>query len=143
MSLVVALGIAGIGIPAPAQSDTSSLSGTVTDTTGAVVPNAKVVVHNSATRTDRDTITNGDGNFNITNLAPGDYSIRVDSSGFQATTLDNVHVDPSIGRRVDIAMHVGDANTSITVQAGVNAIQTESAAVGQLVHPGAGQEHPA
>jgi hypothetical protein len=44
-----------------------------------------------------------------------------------------VHVDPSIGRRIDIVMKVGDTNSEITVEAGVNAIQTESSAVGQLV----------
>ncbi len=133
VSFIIGLCIALTGLPAFAQSDSSSLSGTVTDTSGAVVPNAKVVVHNAATRTDRDAVTNSVGSFNIPNLAPGDYSIRVDSSGFQTTTLDNVHVDPSIGRRVDISMHVGDAKTVVTVEAGVNAIQTESAAVGQLV----------
>ena len=44
-----------------------------------------------------------------------------------------MHVDPSIGRRVDIAMKVGDTKTEVTVEAGVNTIQTESASVGQLV----------
>src|SRR6266567_1065602 len=118
---------------AGAQSDTSSLSGIVTDTSGAALPNAKILVRNEGTHTDRTAVSNESGNFNLTNLPPGNYTIRVEATNFQTTTLGNVHVDPSIGRRVEISMKVGDTNTEVTVEAGVNAIQTESAAVGQLV----------
>ena len=116
-----------------AQSDTSSLSGTVTDSSGAVLPNAKVVARDEATHVERTTQTNESGNYNITNVPAGNYSIRVEAANFQTTTLGNVHVDPSIGRRVDVAMKVGDTTTQITVEAGANTIQTESASVGQLV----------
>ena len=61
------------------------------------------------------------------------YTIRVTKAGFQATTLNDVHVDPNIGRRVDIAMKVGDTTISITVEASANTVQTESGAVGQLI----------
>src|SRR6478752_258837 len=122
-----------IGNVALAQSDTSSLSGTVSDSSGAALPNAKVLVRNDATHTDRTTVSNESGNFNLTNLPPGDYTIRVEAANFQTTTLGNVHVDPSIGRRVDISMKVGDTKTEVTVEAGVNTIQTESASLGQLV----------
>ncbi len=118
---------------AGAQSDTSSLSGIVTDTSGAALPNAKILVRNEGTHTDRTAVSNESGNFNLTNLPPGNYTIRVEATNFQTTTLGNVHVDPSIGRRVEISMKVGDTNTEVTVEAGVNAIQTESASVGQLV----------
>ena len=86
-----------------AQSDTSSLSGTVTDSSGAVLPNATVVASNGATHMERTTQTNESGNYNITNLPAGNYSIRVEAANFQTTTLGNVHVDPSIGRRVDVS----------------------------------------
>ena len=122
-----------IGNKALAQSDTSSLSGTVTDPSGAALPNAKVLVRNDATHTDRTTVSNESGNFNLTNLPAGNYTIRVEATSFQTTTLSNVHVDPNIGRRVDISMKVGDTKTEVTVEAGVNTIQTESASVGQLV----------
>jgi hypothetical protein len=118
---------------AGAQSDTSSLSGTVTDPSGAVIPNAKVLIRSSATNTDHTTTTNESGNFNLTNLPPAVYSIRVEAKNFQTTKLDEVRVDPSIGRRVDITMKVGDTTTEVTVEAGANTIQTESASVGQLV----------
>jgi hypothetical protein len=116
-----------------AQSDTSSISGTVTDTSGALVPNAQVTVHNNATLADRTVASNENGVFTLTNLPAGDYSVRVTKTGFQNSTLNDVHLDPSIGRRVDVTMKVGDTSVTITVEAGANVVQTESGAVGQLI----------
>src|SRR5437763_8405346 len=116
-----------------AQSDTSSISGTVTDTSGALVPDAQVTIHNNATLADRTIASNENGAFTLTNLAPGDYSVRATKAGFQTTTLNDVHLDPSIGRRIDLTMKVGDTSVTITVEAGVNTVQTESGAVGQLI----------
>ena len=116
-----------------AQTDTSSLSGTISDSSGAVVANARVTVRNEATQTNREAITKDDGNFTIPNLAPGIYSVRVEASGFQTTALNGVHVDPNIGRRVDLTMKVGEASTSVTVEASANTVQTESGSVGQLI----------
>ncbi len=116
-----------------AQSDNSPLSGSVADASGALLPNAKVIVRNSANNANFVVTTNGSGNFTVPNVAPGKYSVRVEAPGFETTTLDNVEVDPAIGRRVDITMKVGDLGASVTVEAGVNNVQTESAVVGQLV----------
>ncbi|MES2393883.1 MAG: carboxypeptidase regulatory-like domain-containing protein [Acidobacteriota bacterium] len=113
--------------------DASSLNGTVTDPSGAVVPNAKVTVHNIATREDREATTNESGNFTVANVRSGDYSVRVAVPGFETTTLNNVHVDPVIGRHVDVALKVGTSSTEVSVQAASDSVQTESAAVGQLV----------
>ena len=118
---------------AAAQSDNSSLSGGVTDASGALVPNAKVTVTNNATKAERVVTTNESGNFNLPDVVSGDYTVRVEQSGFQSVTLTNVHVDPSIGRRIDVSLKVGDTNSSVTVEANANAVQTESAVVGQLV----------
>jgi len=115
------------------QSDSSSLSGTVTDASGAVVIDAKVAVRNAATSAERSITTNEGGGFTVTNLASGDYSVRVEKSGFETTTLSDVHLDPSIGRRIDVAMKIGNTTTEVTVQAGVNTVQTESGSVGQLI----------
>jgi hypothetical protein len=122
-----------VASPAFAQSDTASISGTVTDASGALLPNAKVTIHNNATRADRDITSNESGNFILTNLPSGDYSVRAEVTGFQTTTINNVHLDPSIGRRVDIVMKIGTATTEVNVEAGVNTVQTESSSVGQLV----------
>src|ERR1700730_12585379 len=116
-----------------AQSDTSSMSGTVTDVSGALVPGAQITIHNNATLADRTITSNENGAFTLTTLPPGDYSVRATKAGFQNTTLNDVHLDPSIGRKIDIAMKVGDTSVTITVEAGANTVQTESGAVGQLI----------
>ena len=113
--------------------DTSALSGTISDSSGAVVANAKIKVHNESLGTDRTAISNEAGSFTLPNLTPGIYSIHVEASGFQTTTLNDVRVDPNIGRRVDVTLKVGSASTSVTVEASAITVQTESGSVGQLI----------
>jgi hypothetical protein len=131
--LLVAVCLFSIAGSIHAQSDSSSISGTVTDASGAVLPNANITVHNNATRSDRSATTNESGSYTLTNLPPGDYNVRAEIAGFETTMLNNVHLDPSIGRRIDLALKVGNATTEITVQAVANTVQTESGAVGQLI----------
>ena len=82
-----------------AQSDSSSLTGAVTDASGAVLPNAKVTIRNNATGQESVLTTNASGNFNLPNVPPGDYHVSVESSGFQSVTLNAVHVHAAIGKR--------------------------------------------
>ena len=119
--------------PLFAQSDTSALSGTVTDATGAVVPDAKVTIRNTATLAEHTINSNESGFFTLTNLAPGDYNVRVEKAGFEVTNLSAVRLDPNIGRRIDVSLKIGAATTEVTVQAGANTVQTESGSVGQLI----------
>ncbi len=119
--------------PAMAQSDNSSLSGGVADPTGAVIPNAKITIHNDATGSESVVTTGAGGNFTFPNVQTGNYTVRVEATGFSSVTLNGVRVDPSIGRHVDISMKPGETSSVVTVEAGVNSVQTESAVVGQLV----------
>lgn len=116
-----------------AQADSSSLSGTITDTTGAVVPAAKVTAHNEATGQDRSVSTNEAGSYTIPSLATGSYTVKVEAAGFSSAVQQGTHIDPNIGSRYDVALKTGEASTNITVQADANTLQTESALVGQLV----------
>lgn len=137
-SLVLAgILLASLAIPftsySHAQSDSSSLSGAVTDNTGALVIHAKVTVRNTATGREQVVMTNESGNFTLPDVASGSYTVQVESTGFQTVSLNDVRVDPSIGRRVDITLQIGESSSTVTVEAGANSVQTESAAVGQLV----------
>lgn len=116
-----------------AQSDTSSISGTVTDTTGAVVPNAKVTIQNEATKIERTYTTNAGGSYTATNISPGTYTVKVEAQGFQTAVLSGNRIDPNIGSRIDTALKAGNTATTVTVEANANVLQTESAAAGQLV----------
>ncbi len=116
-----------------AQSDNSSLSGSVADTSGALLPNAKVTAKNNATGAEQTATTNESGNFTFPNVQTGVYTVRVEAKGFQSSLLNDVHADPSVGKRVDFALKVGESSSTVTVDANANSVQTESAVLGQLV----------
>ena len=107
-----------------AQADTSSLSGTITDPSGAVLPNAKVTAHNEATGQDRSVTTSASGSYTIPNLVTGNYTIRVEAQGFSSAVQQGTHIDPNIGSRYDVSLKAGETSTNITVQADTNTRQT-------------------
>ena len=83
--------------PAAAQGGgaTTSLSGTVTDTSGAIIPGASVVVKNVATSTQFDAVSNESGYFSVPALNPGTYSVTVTLMGFKTAVLNDVRVNAS------------------------------------------------
>ncbi|MEK6398447.1 MAG: carboxypeptidase regulatory-like domain-containing protein, partial [Terriglobus sp.] len=127
-SLAIPLALSAVG-----QSDSTSVSGSVTDATGALLPNAKVVLRNEATGAEQTINSNESGQYSIPNVRPGTYTVTVEVSGFQTFKTSGVQVDASIPKRVDASMKIGDAGTSIVVEASSNTVQTESAVLGQLV----------
>ncbi|GGG98337.1 TonB-dependent receptor [Silvibacterium dinghuense] len=118
---------------AHAQNVTSSISGTVTDASGAVIPNATVSVQNTASGQKFNATTDTRGGYTVTNIQPGTYTVAASAKGFQGVTQNNVIVDANIGRQVNFSMNVGNVSTSVTVEANANALQTESSVVGQVV----------
>ncbi len=132
-TFIVAIVIFLSGSTGLSQNVTSSISGTISDATGAVVPNAKINVHNDGTGQALSVTTDAHGSYTLTNIQPGNYTLSVSAEGFQAETQKGITVDPNIGRQVNVALKTGSSSTSITVDADANALQTESASVGQLV----------
>jgi hypothetical protein len=133
VALTPSLPLVLAGTRALAQSDASSLSGTVTDPTGAVVQGAKVTAHSDATGQERTATTSSVGAYTITNLSSGTYTVRVEANGFETAVQQGTHLDPSIGSKLNVALRSGNASTTVTVQADANGLQTESASMGQLV----------
>src|SRR4051812_33630414 len=78
-----------------AQKFSGTLTGTVSDPTGAVVPGADLKVTNQSTGTVRTAVTNGEGGFTVPELTPGPYTITVTKSGFKQTTQKDVGVHVS------------------------------------------------
>src|SRR6266567_2288599 len=83
-------------LPSVATAQTASISGIVTDLTGAVIPRATVTARNLATNTSRDTITDGSGIYRITNLAPGEYTVLIGKEGFK--TAEYARVELTVGQ---------------------------------------------
>ncbi|MGC9222558.1 MAG: carboxypeptidase-like regulatory domain-containing protein [Terracidiphilus sp.] len=117
-----------------AQNATScSITGTVTDPTGAVVPGVQVIVTNQATGVSATETSNGSGFYDAESLAPGNYSIRTSKTGFESQIVKDIHLDPSQRRGVDLKLQVGAAAATVTVEADAVAVQTESAELGGTV----------
>lgn len=110
---------------AAAQSETGAVMGTVTDPTGAVVPEAKITVKNVATGALRVTTSSSAGVYNVTNLQPAQYSVRFEHAGFEG--LENV-VTVGVGARVtvDAQLVVGKTGTVVEVSASAEAVNSES-----------------
>jgi len=91
-----------------ASGPTGTITGTVTDASGAVVRKAKVTVTNEATNAVRNATSNDDGDYTLALLPPGRYRVSAESSGFRRSVLSNVTVDVDQTVRVDFALQVGE-----------------------------------
>jgi hypothetical protein len=110
-----------------AQSDKSTIRGTVADASGAVVPRAELSVTELATSTlARKVTTDDSGNYEITDLKPGVYRLNAEAAGFKSFTAENLLLETAQVRRVDVTLQVGSTTESITVEAGAAAINTET-----------------
>jgi hypothetical protein len=121
-------------ISAHAQlATTTSLVGTVTDSTGKVIPGAKVTATEQGTHDVYNTTTNGQGNYTFEFVRVGVYNIAVEMSGFQKITKTGVIVDIDQTVRTDIALSIGAVSQSVTVEAIVSAIKTDDASVSEIL----------
>jgi len=98
-----------------AQTFRGTILGTVTDTSGAVVPAATVKAKNTATGLERSAVTSAEGNYSIPELPIGTYTVTVTQSGFQTASNTNVVVDVATERRVDIALKPGQVTDTVEV----------------------------
>ena len=116
-----------------AQSATATLSGTVEDERGAVIPSASVTVTNTATGLERQVTTNNEGYFTIPLLPPSTYSVMVQREGFQAIRIPDVILNVNDQRSLQIQLKVGQVSgETVQVDADPTLID-ESPAVGTVV----------
>ncbi len=107
--------VALAAVPAVAQTYRGTILGTVSDSSGAVIPGAKVRVANEETGLTRETQTSEDGSYYVPELTIGAYSVTVEMAGFQTSVTRNVRVDVAVERRVDVALQAGDVNQRVEV----------------------------
>jgi len=109
-----------------AQGTTSRISGTVTDQTGAVVPNATVIATNDATGGSYTTHSSATGTYAFDSLQIGSYSVKVDAPGFtQFVSRGNV-LAIGVPTSVDPKLKPGSNTETVTVEGGYGLVQTES-----------------
>ena len=112
---------------ATGQAVNGTVLGTVTDTTSAAVPNAKVVIKETSTSLTHESMTNGSGNYTFPDLPPGAYTVTVESAGFKKATQQNVQVLSNSSIRVDMSMQPGDVTETVTVTTAPPVLQTDRA----------------
>lgn len=119
---------------ANAQTITAAFTGTVTDESGAVVPNVKITAVNSGTKLVYTAVTNQSGIYNLLFLPLGNYSVTAEASGFKRTQSGPYNLEGNQTARVDIKLSVGETTQSVEVTAAASALQTESAQTGTTIN---------
>ncbi len=110
-----------------------TIFGSVTDSSGAVVPGVAVTVTNTATGVARSTVSDATGNYIVSQLPIGVYSLKAEAQGFKAFLQENIRVQVDENRQINIVMQVGALTESISVAAEITQVETRSGSLREVV----------
>ncbi len=110
-----------------------TIAGTVTDPSGAAVPNVAIAITNTATNTVTKINANDHGEFVAADLPVGNYTVRAESAGFKVAEQKDVVVNVGGRVRVDLALEIGSTQESVTVEANAVQVQSESSEVSSVI----------
>lgn len=116
-------------ICAPAQTTFATITGTATDSSGAIVPDVNVIVTHVTTRIQTAARSNDEGVFTISQLREGPYVLRATKGGFKEFVVQAIDLVARDYRRVDIQLEVGSIDTAVEVRGGATLIETETARI--------------
>jgi hypothetical protein len=141
-AVIGCLALAGLfGTSAWAQS-TASVQGTVTDASGAVLPNASITVRNQSTGEERSTVTDSAGQYLVPSLPVGDYRIEVKAQGMQTTVVNQLALSVSTTVRQDFSLNVAATSTTVETTAVAPVVQSTTIEMGGVVNERTVQEIP-
>jgi len=127
-------GLLMLGVnPLSAQIDTGGITGTATDSTGAIVSGATITLTNDGTGVVLSTKSTSSGTYSLNAIRPGTYTLRGEASGFEAFIDKGLEVHLQSTLTVDIPFVAGAVKQEVTVTAGAPLLQAENAAVGQTI----------
>ncbi|WP_446742678.1 carboxypeptidase regulatory-like domain-containing protein [Silvibacterium acidisoli] len=124
--------IAILALPARAQ-DNATITGTVLDTSGAVVTNASIVLSNVSTGQTRETVSNSVGIYVFANVGVGRYNLTTVAPGFEKFTATGITVNVGQALKEDVNLQVGGAGQTVTVQANALQVQSETSELSTLI----------
>ena len=113
----------------------ASITGTVTDPSGAVVPNAKITITNDATSIRSATVSSSAGTYSIKGLLPGKYTATVEAAGFKKEVKSGVTIEVSTPATVDFNLATGATNETVQVTASEIALNTTAPELGSTIEP--------
>ena len=132
---LLALVFASVCVPltVAAQTVSGTILGTVTDSSGSVIPNAKVTIVNEGTGLTRTVQSDSNGEFTAPQLPTGHYTVIAELTGFKTMTLSNIELGVDQRARIDLKLEVGAMTESVSVEATSPLIQTSSSELGTTV----------
>ena len=135
LSIAALLAMILLAAPAPVrgQAVNGTLLGTVTDSSGAPVGNAKLTVTETNTGISHNSQTNESGNYVLPDLPPGTYKVTAELSGFKRASRAGIDLIVNTTERVDLVLQPGDVSETITVEAETPILQTERADTGRKI----------
>src|ERR1700757_3333890 len=122
LALITAL----LAAPCFAQLDRGAITGTVTDSSHAVVPGARIAIRSLATSVKYQSATTGTGDYNAVNLPAGSYEVTFEATGLKTLVRSNIVVAVSETVRVDASLPVGTSKDTVTVTTEASPLQTDS-----------------
>jgi Carboxypeptidase regulatory-like domain len=124
-SVLALLALLGLWIAPHVSAQTlASIDGTVTDSSGAVVANAKVSITNDATNVTKTAVTSSAGTYTVTDLLAGSYTVKVENPGFQTSVHKGVTVEVARAATVDAVLSAGETTQTVEVHEDVIALDT-------------------
>ncbi len=133
VSMIFAVALFLAPLQSLAQESRGTISGTVTDPTGAALPGAQVIVTEASSGTTSKTTSNGAGQYVVPFLLPGHYSITVNKEGFKKAVRAGIELNASDHLIIDMKLQLGNAHETVTVTAAAPLLDTASASVGQTI----------
>src|SRR5215469_12295488 len=132
---------AALSTSSPAQT-TALLNGAITDSSNAVISNARVTVTNVDTGIQRETASDATGFYEVSLLQPGAYNISVQKVGFRQFTRDGVRLEVNQVARVDFVLQLGAVSETVDVQAAAPLLESSNSSVGQVIETKAVSDLP-
>ena len=122
-----------LAFPASAQVSTAEVRGTIFDSTGAAVGNAKVTATNTATNVAHTTMSDAAGGYQLTLLPPGDYQLAVEVTGFRKLVQSGLTLQINQQSRIDLAVQLGQVSETVEVSAQAPLLDADSSSLGTVV----------
>jgi hypothetical protein len=131
--LLAAALVLGLQAIAHAQTGAASITGLVTDQSGAPAPGVSITATNQATNVDYTAVSNAAGNYTITSVPVGTYVVKSSLAGFKTTSTRPLTLEAKQIARIDLRMEIGALEDTVEVTAEGSVLQTETATVGEVL----------